>query len=120
MRSKVRLAAGNKAGAEADAVEGRKREPRDVTSWIARAFWRLPTDPKGAVTDYDAALAKNPRSPDALRSKAAVLADNLNQPKEAVAVLDKLLEMYPTYTEARAVGQCTRPGSATPGEPRKT
>jgi eukaryotic-like serine/threonine-protein kinase len=102
MRSKVRLAAGDKIGADADAVEGRKREPRDVTSWIARAFWRLPTDPKGAVADYDAALAKNPRSPDALRSKAAVLADNLNQPKEAVAVLDKLLEMYPTYTEARA------------------
>ena len=72
------------------------------TSWIARAFWRLPTDPKGAVADYDAALAKNPRSPDALRSKAAVLADHLHQPKEAVAALDKVLELYPTYTEARA------------------
>ena len=102
MRSKVRLAAGDKPGAAADAAEGRKREPGDVTSWIARAFWRLPADPKGAVADYDAALAKNPRSPDALRSKAAVLADHLNQPKEAVAILDQLLEMYPTYTEARA------------------
>jgi serine/threonine protein kinase/lipoprotein NlpI len=102
LRSRVRLAAGDKAGADADAAEGKKVEPRDETSWITRAFWRLPTDPKGAVADYDAALAKNPRSPDALRSKAAVLADNLHQPKEAVAALDKLLEMYPTYTEARA------------------
>lgn len=102
IRSQVRQAAGDKAGADADATEGKKLEPRDVTSWIARAFWRLPTDPKGAVADYDAALAKNPRSPDALRSKAAVLADHLNQPKEAMAALDKVLELYPTYTEARA------------------
>jgi tetratricopeptide (TPR) repeat protein len=102
LRSRIRLAAGDKAGADADAAEGKKVEPRDVTSWIARAYWRLPTDPKGAVADYDAALAKNPRSPDALRSKAAVLADYLNQPANAVAALDKLLEMYPTYTEARA------------------
>jgi serine/threonine protein kinase/tetratricopeptide (TPR) repeat protein len=103
LRARVRLAAGDKAGAAADAAAGKKQEPRDVTSWIARAFWRLKADdPKGAVADYDAALEKNPRSPDALRSKAAVLADNLNRPKEAVAALDKLLEMYPTYTEARA------------------
>jgi len=102
-RSRVRLAAGDKAGAQADAAEGRKQEPRDVTSWITRGFWRLKADdPKGAVADYDAALAKNPQSPDALKSKAAVLADHLNQPKEAVAALDKLLDLYPTYTEARA------------------
>jgi eukaryotic-like serine/threonine-protein kinase len=102
LRSRIRLAAGDKTGADADAAEGRKREPLDVTSWIARAFWRLPTDPKGAIADYDAALTSNPRSPDALRSKAAVLADYLNRPADAVAALDKLLEMYPTYTEARA------------------
>jgi tetratricopeptide (TPR) repeat protein len=102
LRSQVRQLAGDKAGAAADAAEGRKLEPRDVTSWLVRAFWRLPTDPKGAVADYDRALAQSPRSPDALRSKAAVLADNLNQPKEAVAILDRLLELYPTYTEGRA------------------
>ena len=102
LRSRIRTAAGDKAGAAADAAEGLKREPRDVSSWIARAFWKLPTDPKGAVADYDAALAKNPRSADALKSKAAVLADRLNQPKEAVALLDRVLELHPYYTEARA------------------
>jgi tetratricopeptide (TPR) repeat protein len=103
-RSQVRAEAGDKGGAEADAAEGRKREPRDAASWIARAFWRLKNqaDPKGALADYDAALAVHPRSADALRSKAAVLADHLNQPAEAVAVLDQLLELFPYYTEGRA------------------
>jgi eukaryotic-like serine/threonine-protein kinase len=101
-RAKVRRAAGDRAGAEADVAEGKKLEPRDVTSWIARAYWKLPADPKGAVADYDAALARHPRSHDALRNKAAVLADHLNQPKEAVAALDTVLNLYPTYTEARA------------------
>jgi tetratricopeptide (TPR) repeat protein len=101
-RSRVRELAGDKAGAEADSAEGRKREPRDVASWLARAIARLKTDPKGAVADYDAALAAHPQSADALRSKAAVLADNLGRPKEAVAALDQLLERYPYHTEARA------------------
>lgn len=102
LRARIRKAAGDKDGSAADAAEGKKKEPRDVSSWLARAFWKLPTDPKGAVADYDAALAKDPRSPDALKSKAAVLADHLNQPKEAVAILDRLLDLYPHYTEARA------------------
>ena len=43
-----------------------------------------------------------PRSQFALNNKAVVLADSLNQPAEAVAVMDTLLDLYPYHTEARA------------------
>src|SRR5204863_9999321 len=51
--------------------------------------------------DFDEALRLNPRSRDALQNKAVVLAESLNRPKDAVAVMDQLLEMYPSHVEAR-------------------
>jgi tetratricopeptide (TPR) repeat protein len=102
-RAQVRSKAQDKAGAEADMVEGRRREPRDVVSWIHRGYWKQrANDPKGAIADFDAALVMNPRSPDALKYKAMVLADSLNRPAEAVAILDALLEWYPYHTEGRS------------------
>src|SRR5262249_57955907 len=94
-RALVRTAAGDKAGAEADMVEGRRREPRDVVSRIHRGFWKQrAADPKGAIADFDAAMAMNSRSQDALKYKAMVLADSLNRPAAAVPVLNTPPEMY--------------------------
>jgi eukaryotic-like serine/threonine-protein kinase len=93
---------GDKAAADADTAEGLRREPTDVGSWTARGFARYQSDPAGAIADYDAALKLDPRSNVALQSKAAILADHLKRPDEAVAVLDTLVGMYPHYTEARA------------------
>jgi tetratricopeptide (TPR) repeat protein len=62
----------------------------------------MEANPKEALADFDAALKLNPRSRDALQNKAVVLADLLNRPAEAAAVMDQLLEMYPAYTEATA------------------
>jgi len=102
-RSNVRKLHGDKAGAEADAAEGFKREPRDVVSWVIRGVWRQnAADPMGAIADYDAAIALNPKAHAALKNKAIVLADLLDRPAEAVAVMDTLLEMYPYYTDARS------------------
>lgn len=102
LRSRVRLANGDKVGADEDGVMGRKEEPRDVISWITRGFWKQSNDPKGAIADYDAALALNPRSADAMKNKAIVLADSLVRTSDAVKIMDELLELYPTHTEARA------------------
>ena len=101
-RSRIRKSNGDKAGAELDAAEGFKREPLDVISWITRGYWKQNADPKGAIADYDAALVMNPRSQGALLNKAIILADSLNQPADAVAVMDALLDLYPYHTEARA------------------
>jgi tetratricopeptide (TPR) repeat protein len=101
-RSRVRSANGNKAGAEADAAEGLKCEPQDAVSWTIRGVWKQKADPKGAIADYDAAIVLNPKAHSAMRNKAVVLADFLNRPADAVVVMDKLLELYPYYTEARS------------------
>jgi eukaryotic-like serine/threonine-protein kinase len=102
IRSRVRQSLGNKAGAEADAATGRKLTPTDDISWVTRGLWSLDRDAKGALADYDEALRLNPRSRDALQNKAVVLADYLQRPADAIQTVDRLLELYPTYTEARA------------------
>ncbi len=102
LRSRVRAAAGDAVGAAADRAEGLKREPRDPLSWTARGVWQLPTDPAKAVADFDAALRVWPTDRKALLNKAAALADHLDRPADAVAVLDQLLRHDPDYVEARA------------------
>jgi tetratricopeptide (TPR) repeat protein len=102
IRAKVRRAIGDKQGAEMDSAEGRRREPTDVLSWVTRGVWNLSTDPKGALEDYEQALRLNPHSLEALHNKAVVLAESLNRPKEAAAVMGQLLQLYPRYIEARA------------------
>ncbi len=102
LRSVVRRSAGNTKGADEDAAEGFRQTPTDAVSWVTRGVWRMEANPKEALADFDAALKLNPRSRDALQNKAVVLADMLNRPAEAAAVMDRLLEMYPAYTEATA------------------
>ena len=48
VRAEVRAKLGDKAGAERDRREGFAGEPADESSWTARGFARLSSDPKGA------------------------------------------------------------------------
>jgi eukaryotic-like serine/threonine-protein kinase len=100
-RSRVRKAMGNRAGAEADLAEGRRREPTEVLGWITRGRSKMGSDPTGALADFDAALRLEPRASIAQLNKAIVLADQLNRPSDAVAVLDALLDRYPHDAESR-------------------
>jgi len=102
LRCKVREKLGKRTEAEQDRQEGLKREPHDALDWTARAVWRKDREPVQALADLDEALRRNPKLLNALQSKAAVLGDHLGKPAEAVAVLDRLLELYPSHTEARA------------------
>jgi len=116
LRSKIRRAAGNVAGADEDRTAGLRQPPTDALSWNTRGFWRLGHDPVGALCDFDEAIKSNPRQLEALKNKALVLAKYLNRPRDAVLVLDRLLEFYPNYHEARAargvylarIGECDR------------
>jgi tetratricopeptide (TPR) repeat protein len=101
-RAKVRRSAGDKAGAARDAADGLKRQPADAVSWVTRGAERMDADPHGALADFDEALALDPRSRDALQDKAVVLADYLDRPRDAVAAMDRLLDLYPHHVEARA------------------
>jgi serine/threonine protein kinase/Flp pilus assembly protein TadD len=102
LRSRARMYAGDKTGAEADRLEGMNREPHDAVSWATLGRWRMEKEPLKALADYDAALKIDPTLRDALLNKAVILADYLHREAEAIPVLDQLLELYPDHVESRA------------------
>ena len=102
IRAKARERMGDREGAALDRAEGLRREPADELSWIARGLARLPADPRGAVADFDAAIAINPRSRPALQDKASVLSEHLGRTDEAVRVLDVALIHHPDSVNALA------------------
>ena len=60
---------------------------------------RLPGDPAGALADFEAALAIDPRYRFALQNKAHVLGEVLGRGEEALKVLDTLLKYHPDQVE---------------------
>jgi tetratricopeptide (TPR) repeat protein len=96
----VRGVYGDLDGAKKDRDEGMRREPAEERSWVARGVARMRTDPEGALSDFDRALALNPRSRPALMGKADVLAEKLGRTESSIAVLDRVLELYPDHAPA--------------------
>jgi tetratricopeptide (TPR) repeat protein len=90
-------------GARADRAAGFQIVPADELSWVARAENRLrfEQNPKAALADVDQALQINPWSSVALQLKSALLAD-LNRPDEAIAVLNRAVELHPDDVAVRA------------------
>ena len=95
LRGEVNGLLGNRDDANRDRAEVLKRQPADELSWSTRGYARMESEPAEALKDFDAAIAINPRSRDALLNKSIVLSESLNKPREAVAALDRLLEFYP-------------------------
>jgi len=102
-RAEARLKLGDGVGAVADLAEGFRRTPADEEGYLARGIARLPRARSDAVAaaaalaDFDAALARNPRSLPALQHRAQVLADFLHREREAIQTLDRALKLYPDY-----------------------
>jgi tetratricopeptide (TPR) repeat protein len=102
IRGRARDRLHDREGAARDRAEGLRRQPSDELSWVVRGLARLPDDPRGALSDFDAALAMNPRSKPALQDKAHVLAERLGRTEEAIGVLSTALLHHPDYVEALA------------------
>lgn len=102
MRSRIHARVGDRQAAIQDQAEGLSQIPGDELSWIARGLARMARDPEGALADFDGALGENPESRQALQNKASVLSERLGRAEEAVAVLDRLVELHPEYVPARA------------------
>lgn len=100
-RAHVRDLRKDAAGARRDRQEILAREPADEYDWNIRGLARLATDPRAALGDFEKALDINPRYYPALQNKAHVLSERLNQPRESLAVLDRVIELYPGYTQGR-------------------
>ena len=102
LRAMARERLGDREGAARDRAEGLRRRPNDELSWVVHGLARLKDDPQGALADFDAALAINPRSKPALEDKALVLAEYLGRPEEAIHVYTTTLLHHPD--DAKAVG----------------
>jgi len=105
VRAQARRATGDTAGADADAQRGLELEPTDAISWVARGRARLsqvPPDAPGAHADFEAAVAADPLLVSAWENLAEVRAGYLNRPVEALAALDRVLELVPNATGQRA------------------
>jgi serine/threonine protein kinase/tetratricopeptide (TPR) repeat protein len=102
IRSLLRARAGDADGAKQDRAKGLALEPTDDLSCVVRGLARLGTDPSAALADFDKALRLNPRSLDGLQNMASVLSESLHRPEEAVAVLNRAVELYPDFVPARA------------------
>jgi eukaryotic-like serine/threonine-protein kinase len=101
-RATVRERLKNHAGASEDRAEGLRREPADEISWVTRGLQRVKSDPKAALADFRKAEELNPRSFFALQNQAHVLSEYLKQDREALAVLDRLITLFPQSQQARA------------------
>lgn len=101
VRAAARTARGDAAGAAADRATGLRLTPNDEWSWIARGVARQAADPTGALADFAEALKLNPTSRMAAQNTAATLSEYLGKPRDAVAVLNPLLERCPDFAEAR-------------------
>jgi len=111
-RAAVRELKKDTAGAAEDRAAALRIEPHTEIAWNIRGLARLNQDPIGALTDFEAALKINPDFHEAMENKAHVLSEHLDRTTEALAVLERLVSLYPGYVRAR-IGRavlCARKG----------
>jgi tetratricopeptide (TPR) repeat protein len=101
IRARLKEQSGDKAGAKRDLADALEMDEPDDVGLVARGIARLSTDLPGAIADFDAALAANPRSLPAMQNKAHALSKQ-GKNREAIRTLDAALEMYPDYVPGRA------------------
>lgn len=95
LRARSLLALGDQKAAKRDMAEGLRRTPTDAESWGARGMARLADDPEAALKDFRQAVTLDARSPQAWKNIVHVTADRLNQPDEALAALNRMMEFDP-------------------------
>ncbi len=101
LRAEARRKAGDAEGARRDVEEGLRREPTDAPGWFARGIARMESDPAAALEDFRSALKLNPRLLSALQNCAYLLCE-LKRDDEALALLDRVVALYPDFAPARS------------------
>jgi serine/threonine protein kinase/tetratricopeptide (TPR) repeat protein len=102
LRAAVRRQRGDEPGARADREEGLRLTPTDEAGWVARGVERAAADPRAALADADAALAVNAFSVSALQLRAHLLGERLGRADEALAALDRAVDLHPDHVPVRA------------------
>ncbi len=102
LRSNARKQAGDADGAQRDLEAAMAKEPTDDMGYVARATARYADDPKGALADLEKAEALNPKSLTALQNHASILSEMPERIDEAIALHNKILEIFPDAVEIRS------------------
>jgi tetratricopeptide (TPR) repeat protein len=111
-RARSRRDAGDGRGADADLAQALRLRPQDVRSWNSlglsflnrRRGLRLldVMDAASALVAFGSGLALDPENPACLRNKSHVLADWLDLQAEALAVQDRIVQLFPESPDALA------------------
>jgi tetratricopeptide (TPR) repeat protein len=114
LRHEMRISLGRETEAREDLIKGLNFQPATDLEWTTRGFYRMRDIKKAesaeakralakeVLSDFDRALALNPRFRDALQNKAYLLGEILGDQKAALEVMDQLISYYPDYVPARA------------------
>jgi tetratricopeptide (TPR) repeat protein len=99
IRANVYQAKGDLKAMAAEQAEAMALPPDDEICWVIRGVDKISRrDAIGALADFDAALALNPKLCFARQNKAHVLSEMLGKNDEAIAELTRLLDATPDFS----------------------
>ncbi len=79
--------------------------PDDEEGFVARGMARASDgDSEGALADFSEAVKRNPNSVTGLQDQAHMLSEALHRNREALAPLDRLVDLYPTFAGGHGRG----------------
>lgn len=102
LRANTRHFRSNLEGEKVDRAAGLRVRPTDELSWIAWAENRMEKDPAAALENVEEALKLNPMSVPGLQLKAHLLSERLHRPADALAVLNRTVELHPDHVPSIA------------------
>jgi tetratricopeptide (TPR) repeat protein len=93
---------GDGEAADADRRAAFGVSPRDANDWVARGVAQLSEAPEAALADFNSALRVRPDHAAAINNAAHVYAECLDQPKQAIELLTRLVVLRPSAASAVA------------------
>ena len=102
LRARVHMAMGNAQLADADRLAASRIEPRDADDWVARGVSLLNDSPEAALADFKSALHIRPNDVKAMNNAAHAYSERLNDPRQAIEMLSRLIAIRPNQASAIA------------------
>ncbi len=101
LRARVHKKLWNDEEARRDMGRALRQTPGDEEGLVARGLAHEEGgDVEGALADFTQVVRRYPRSAAGLRNQAAMLSERLGRDREALAPLNRLIELYPAYARA--------------------
>jgi serine/threonine protein kinase/Tfp pilus assembly protein PilF len=103
LKSQCYAGLGQLGQAERLRADSAKMQPVDEGDYLTRAATRMATnDAPGALSDLKEAVKLNPLSLPGLQNQAHVLGEMLGKHDEGLKIMDRVVRLYPDFSEARA------------------